>query len=268
MSIGGNKMKFLLSAFVVTVFASNSSAYYQSQQGRWMTRDHIGERGGLNMYAHTRNTPVNLIDTFGNAYGNPVSGLTGPVGPAYPYDPNPWDPLPPLPPAPGPGDQINPLGCRGRTGTANYTTWFNERFPNTIEGAKNLLIQRISDKGCEKISHRPNTLPDLTGPLDDVDIGSHMQRYGDISQNFWERNVMIGNFEIKADNVQLNWVNVCCFEYTATVFVLEHTGADAPWQPGGECLGEDPLWFSGVFVSRDVRMAEWNVSGVKCCPSK
>jgi len=211
-----------------------------------------------------------MIDILG-LYGNPVSGPYGPVGPANPYDPNPWEPqepLPSLPPAPGLGDQFNPFGCRGRTGKANYTTWFSQRFPNTIEGAKKLLAQRISEKGCGRISQKPSLLPDLTGPLDDVDIGANMQRFGDKPQNFWERNAMIGNFEIKADNVQLNWVNDCCFEYTATVFVQEHTGADAPWQPGGECLGEDPLWFTGMFVSRDVRMAEWNVSGKKCCPSK
>lgn len=260
--------RMVLIALVAGNLANNSFAYYQSQQGRWLSRDRIGEQGGLNVYSYTRNAPICLIDKLGNAYGNPVRGPSGPVGSAYPYDRNPWEalpPSPPRPPAPGLGDQFNPFGCRGRTGTANYRTWFSQRFPNTITGSKKEIGERISKKACSDIKSKPTSIPDLTGPLDDIDIRPDMVRFDDQSQNWWETHVQIGFFEIKAENVQLNWINDCCFFYTATMFVQEHTGADAPWVPGGQCDGEDILWLTSMFWSRDVRMAEWNISGGKCC---
>jgi RHS repeat-associated protein len=33
--------------------------------GRWLSRDPIGENGGLNLYQYVRNSPVKLIDPFG-----------------------------------------------------------------------------------------------------------------------------------------------------------------------------------------------------------
>lgn len=58
-------MRTLLITLIVTIFTSNSFAYYQAQQGRWMSRDPIGERGGLNLYVNSLNNPVNRIDPFG-----------------------------------------------------------------------------------------------------------------------------------------------------------------------------------------------------------
>ncbi len=42
-------------------------AYYSPQQGRWISRDPIEEDGGVNLYAHTQNNPINRIDTDGCA---------------------------------------------------------------------------------------------------------------------------------------------------------------------------------------------------------
>jgi RHS repeat-associated protein len=52
--------------------------YYNPSTGRWLSRDPIEERGGLNLYAHVVNSPVNWIDPLGldaDAY----SGLGGTV---------------------------------------------------------------------------------------------------------------------------------------------------------------------------------------------
>jgi RHS repeat-associated protein len=38
---------------------------YSADLGRWLSRDPIGERGGINLYAYVLNNPINLIDLFG-----------------------------------------------------------------------------------------------------------------------------------------------------------------------------------------------------------
>jgi len=63
--------------------------FYNAETGRWINRDPIGERGGLNLYSFVLNDHVNQIDPFGfcaltvvNLTSSPVTGLpdrTNPV---------------------------------------------------------------------------------------------------------------------------------------------------------------------------------------------
>ena len=39
--------------------------FYAPEIGRWLTRDPLGEAGGLNLYAFTGNNPVNWVDPWG-----------------------------------------------------------------------------------------------------------------------------------------------------------------------------------------------------------
>jgi len=43
---------------------------YSPSTGRWLSRDPIGERGGLNLYAYVFNDPVNEVDPYGLAIGD------------------------------------------------------------------------------------------------------------------------------------------------------------------------------------------------------
>jgi RHS repeat-associated protein len=236
--------------------------FYDPNTGRWPSRDPIGERGGVNLYGFVGNDGVSAWD---------VLGLVGPY-----HSPN-WGMPPsnskPCPSSPGAGDQFNPFGLRGNTSQKNYKNWFETRFPKTVAGAKSDLETRIKEKVCAIKGQSPSTIPDLTGGKDDIDVKNDMKRYGDPAQDPWERHVQIGDFEIKAKNVKItNWHKgnppTCadCFDYEATVYIEEQTGADPPWAPGGEDCYEDPLWFTGMFGKRKVNMGEWNVKGSHCCP--
>lgn len=52
----------LLMSFWLT---TSISAFYNPAQGRWLSRDPIGETGGMNLYAFVGNNPVNWTDLWG-----------------------------------------------------------------------------------------------------------------------------------------------------------------------------------------------------------
>ena len=58
--------------------------YYDPSAGRWLSRDPIGEQGGVNLYGMVRNDPVNSVDTLGlNAH---LTNLTDTNGLKYVVD--------------------------------------------------------------------------------------------------------------------------------------------------------------------------------------
>lgn len=253
--------------------------------GRWISRDHVQEFGGNNLFLFVKNSPNNLLDFLGDApqwiWASSCCSLDAKGNDHIRLSPD-WDyrefdiflGVPHIPAActyelnaPGPWDQFNPFGIRGESGVENYTNWFENRFPKTITGARSIFDERIKTAICNQMANMPSSLPNMDGTVEDndVDINSNMKRFGDMSENFWERNVMIGSFEIKCREIKISWSSNCCFTYTATMYVLEQTGADRPWEKGGEICMIDPLWFTGMFVKRNVEMAKWTISGLHCC---
>jgi RHS repeat-associated protein len=55
------------SGLEMTLFRST----YDPNTGRWLNRDPIGEKGGLNMYEYGSNAPVDVTDPLGLAPGDP-----------------------------------------------------------------------------------------------------------------------------------------------------------------------------------------------------
>ncbi|MBA8889705.1 RHS repeat-associated protein [Dokdonella fugitiva] len=211
-----------------TDLAQNYFRDFDARRGRYLQSDLIGLNGGLATYAYSGANPLRYVDAYG------------------------------LQAEPGLGDQFNPGGARG-PGNADYTQYFETRFPNTIAGGKLLFDERIRKKICELAngSNSPTVIPGLNSGADDIDIQPDMKRFNDQPQGWYERNVKIGAFELKTDAVNVLWDGSdlqCskCFMYTTTMYVLENTGDNR--LPG--------------FTERPVRMANWPLSGRGCCDSK
>ena len=59
-------LKFILLALVHFVFLANSAqAHYDPNIGRWLSRDPIAERGGVNLYGFVKNDAINNWDLLG-----------------------------------------------------------------------------------------------------------------------------------------------------------------------------------------------------------
>ena len=59
-------LKFILLALVHLVFLANSAqAHYDPNIGRWLSRDPIAERGGVNLYGFVKNDAINNWDLLG-----------------------------------------------------------------------------------------------------------------------------------------------------------------------------------------------------------
>jgi len=55
----------LLTALILSSCGTQALAYYHPDEGRWLSRDPIGEKGGPNLYVFVQNDPVGRWDVLG-----------------------------------------------------------------------------------------------------------------------------------------------------------------------------------------------------------
>jgi hypothetical protein len=69
-------VRLLVAGLLTSVLISNSArAGYDPTIGRWLSRDPIGEDGGVNLYQYSLNDPVNRLDPLGlDVYLRDVNG--------------------------------------------------------------------------------------------------------------------------------------------------------------------------------------------------
>lgn len=82
--------KFITAVLFINCVLS-SSAYYNPEQGRWLSRDPIEEPGGENLYSMVENCPINKVDFLGlfeiytHSRGWGHVGITDDDGSTYDY---------------------------------------------------------------------------------------------------------------------------------------------------------------------------------------
>jgi len=72
------KYRLLLFFFAVLLYdglVPQASAVYDPTVGRWLSRDPIGEEGGINLYGYVFNNPIRLIDPLGLATDSPSQAV-------------------------------------------------------------------------------------------------------------------------------------------------------------------------------------------------
>ena len=81
-------LRYLFSIVLLTLAAPLARAYYDPAQGRWCSRDPIGENGGVNLYGFVGNRSVDRFDIRGLEEGRAPDGkaVLGRTPARFPFD--------------------------------------------------------------------------------------------------------------------------------------------------------------------------------------
>ena len=128
--------------------------YYTPSTGRWLSRDPIGEDGGLGVYGFDLNAPITLFDTSGLEISMTCAGCGRLVSPGDTSHVCRIPPPPPPPPPPLPPRQLRcPKMCCNGVYQQLVSVWYCERplgrLPVKVGGLKHGYICCDGDnKGC------------------------------------------------------------------------------------------------------------------------
>jgi hypothetical protein len=120
------RCSMILAGWVLWLAGSpNAWSFYNPTTGRWLSRDPVGERGGVNTYVSNLNDPVDDVD------GDGLRPLRPPNPYPYPFPTTTPIPAPPSP-LPRPGGPLPTPGPVG--GPYNYSVrpWWQKAEVNTM----------------------------------------------------------------------------------------------------------------------------------------
>ena len=241
--------------------------YYDPVTGRWLTKDPIGEKGGINQYEMLHNYPSNDTDVLGFysagcGYGAMPSDCDGVPDGEVDSVPSELDHL---------GWSTSPLG---------QEKWFRDHYPGWLketERANGVVINEWADSNFLKSpfpgpSKRSNVYPvnykneaikgGFLNPI--VDTNGNENLYGDAPQSAWSTDKILGQFSIDVKTpVEIHWGEVdtegfSAFTWSASMYVEDVLGLQS----------HDPIGFlSCIAKSRRVHRAEYTITGKgKACP--
>lgn len=229
--------------------------YYNPGTGRWISRDPIEERGGVNLYGMVGNNPISIVDIrgcYGVGPGYGTSGIVdGIIKAPVVADPS-WT------------DHIRGLEI------GDNSKWFSEHYSGWLAFSKSYYIEAINEwvkKHCGETlytesTRRFNIQPMRTGPYRSIDPSANETKYGDQMQSKYYADKVLGNFSIDLKTpVVIAYVrdnNSIRFSWKATMYVDDVLGT----QPGDGLYNRFTGW---VFPSRRVRRANWVISGEGSC---
>ena len=232
---------------------------YDPVSGRWINRDPIYERGGLNPYSFIQNNGIIKFDYLGLAY-LPFSGpMTTPdmYAPSEKEIPKPnfW------------GDQCNP--CQEGDTIRDYTEWMKKRYANTLKKALSAITDSVNKRVSELCFNKGNA-PDLKG----ISYGiTHKvlaaEDNEDDEYSFYERFIQIGSFSLFPRKVTITWKKEdCSFKWEGEVYAEEKTGATPTSDPGSNFLDFMAGCVPVLFEPRKMEMGNFPINGEGKCSSK
>jgi len=68
----------MLIGLLLVSLGQQAQAFYNPSTGRWLSRDPIGEEGGVNLYEFGPNSPITGVDTLGDSWYDPYSWIYAP----------------------------------------------------------------------------------------------------------------------------------------------------------------------------------------------
>ena len=238
--------KILLIAATVMVLATQAQAVlfwarpYDPNLGRWIQRDPISERGGLNLYGYVGNNPVKRVDPLGLLMTDEQivnRGLYGlPKGPNMPFD----------------------LGRSLVTHTLFYdfapefndTAWYDLNRQNSVTAAESYFQNQLKNnqQGCKSGKIRDFVVgPGSNGPL-----GQSEAELRDPQQNSLEARFWVGYYSFRLSDVTYHPDG----SYSAQILLIDKLGVEPQY-------GGSAIWYFNIFVgqSREYISGRWPING-------
>ena len=193
--------------------------YYSPSTARWLSRDPIGEAGGMNLYAFVDNAPLAWVDALGLRHGNPVSADGFPDQRDFPWDPA----APPLVPPRArlfPAVWLSLLDNIGIPITATQETdWFLREDPRAMMAtakANNYFDRHINKKLCGLM--KGIRMPSFTVSPKSDPGGNYS-----IDQGTSERSFVLGWFEYRVTRLTTSWEGRKV-RWTAEITIIDKMG--------------------------------------------
>jgi len=211
--------------------------WYDPFNGRWPSRDPIGERGGLNLYGFVRNDGISKVDRLGLV---PNIGLWRDTFPK------------------GDNSMVSPLNniTYGLPDVLDQEQWFEKNHFDKLERAKSFAKSALSNevrRGC----HNKTTVLSYWSLQDQVDS--------------WYDSLSVNRFVwVVEEGTSVHWSGDD-WNYVATIKIMDTVGAQ--WQgatPPEKFFSAIAGWH--IMHPKEVQRAKWTVedSGTlvkkQCCP--